>query len=139
MAFEFNRNLQDANLSTTFTLGTAAQTATSGAFDLGVDRQVPENVEVELSIPALTTTMNTGTNTAGVTYIVEASSTSTFSVIAQNLIYQTFVGSTTTAIAAQTIRCRLPSNCPEFIRAKVINGATSGDLSTLAGTLNLRF
>lgn len=139
MSFEFNRNLQDVNLQSTFTLGTAGTTATSAAIDLGVDKQVPECVEVELNIPALTTTMNPGTNPAGVTYIVESSSSSTFNTHSQNIIYENFVGSTTTALGQQVIRARLPANCAQYIRAKVLPGTTGGDMSTLAATINLRF
>lgn len=140
MSFEFNRNLQDANVNpAAFTLGTAGTTVTSAAIDLGADIQAPEHMELELSVPALTTTMNTGTNTAGVTYIVEASTTSTFAAIARNLIFENYAGSTTTALGAKVLRCRLPANCPQFVRAKVIPGTTSGDMSTLAATLVARF
>ncbi len=140
MSFEFNRNLQDANINpASFTLGTAGQTATSAAVDLGADTQVPEHVEVELSIPALTTTMNLGTNTSGVQYIVESSTTSTFATIDRNIIYESYAGSTTTALGAKVLRARLPSNCARYIRGKVVGNATSGDMSALAGTLSLRF
>lgn len=140
MANEFARNLQDGSLNpATFTLGTAGTTATSAAVDLGADTYKPEDFEVQLSIPALTTTMNTGTNTSGVTYIIESSTTSTFVAIDQTIGSINFAGSTTTALGAKLLRVRIPSNCARYIRGKVSPGTTSGDMSSLAGTLTLRF
>lgn len=134
------QNIQDASLNpATFTLGTAGTTATSAAVDLGSESIKPGNFELELAIPALTTTMNTGTNTSGVTYIIESSTTSTFVAIDQTLASYNSAGSTTTALAAKSLRTRVPSNCARYIRGKVLPGTTGGDMSTLVGTLTLRF
>jgi len=141
MANEFARNLQDANLNpATFTLPAAASTSTySATIDLGADTVKPDNVEFELSVPALTTTMNTGTATAGVTYIIETSTTSVFTAVASVIRSKNFAGDTTTALAAKLIRARLPSDCERYVRGKVTFGTTTADASTLAATLTVRF
>jgi len=141
MANEFALNLQDAALNpATFTLPSAASTSTtSPVIDLGSDVFKNPNTELELAVPALTTTINPGTATAGVTYLIEASATSTFSAIESILRSKNFAGDTTTALPAKTIRCRLPSDCPRYVRAKITLGTTTADASALAGTFTARF
>ncbi len=141
MANEFARNIQDASLNpATFTLPSSAGTSTNSAtVDIGSDVYKPEDFEVELSVPALTTTINPGTATAGVTYIIESSTTSTFAAIDQTLASFNAAGSTTTATIAKLLRTRVPSNCARYIRGKVTLGATTADASALAATLSLRF
>lgn len=141
MANEFARNLQDASLNpATFTLPAAASTSTySATIDLGADTIKPANVEIELSVPALTTTMNTGTATAGVTYIIETSTTSVFTAVASQIRSKNFAGDTTTALVAKLIRARLPSDCERYVRGKVTFGTTTADGSTLAATVTVRF
>jgi hypothetical protein len=140
MANEFARNIQDASLNpATFSLPTTAGTpTTSAAVNLGADVYKSERVELELSIPALTNTMAPSTSTAGVTYSIETSTTSTFAAIARTIVSQNLVG-TGAGIAAQKLRCRLPADCEQYIRAKVLIGTTCADSSTIAGTLTLRF
>ena len=140
MANEFARNIQDASLNpATFALPTtAASSTTSAAIDLGADTYKPENVEVELSVPALTSVMNPATATAGVTYIVETSTTSTFAAVARTIASKNVAGSTGPT-ALQALRLRLPSDCERYIRGKVTFGTTTADGSTIAATLTLRF
>jgi hypothetical protein len=142
MANEFARNIQDASLNpATFALPTtiaAAGAKTSAAVDLGTDTYKPERFELELSIPALTDTMAPAAATAGVTYSIESSTTSTFAAVARTIVSKNLVG-TGSGVAAQKVRCRVPADCEQFIRAKVLLGTTCTDASALAGTLTLRF
>jgi len=135
----YARNLQDATFNATFTLpATASSSTTSAVIDLGADTK-PHNIEVELSVPALTTTINPGTSTAGVTYIIETSTTSVFTAIASVIRSKNFAGDTTTALVAKTIRAGIPSDCERYVRGKVTLGTTTADASALAATLTARF
>ena len=140
MANEFARNIQDASLNpATFALPTTASTsATSAAIDLGADTVKPENVELELSVPALTSVMNPAAATAGVTYIIETSTTSTFAAVARTIYSKNIAGSTGPT-AATTARCRIPSDSERYVRGKVTFGGTTADASTLAAALTPRF
>lgn len=140
MANEFARNIQDASLNpATFTLPNGVGSTQSAVIDIGADTVKPENVELELAVPALTTTINPGDSTAGVTYIIESSTTSTFAAIASVLRSKNFAGDTTTATPAKTIRCRLPSDCERYVRGKVTLGTTTADATALAATFTARF
>lgn len=140
MAHEFARHIQDASLNpATFALPTVGGTsATSAAVDLGTDTYKPENVELELSVPELTSVMNPAAATAGVTYVIETSTTSTFAAIARTIFSKNFAGSAVNT-AAHDCRVRIPSNCERYVRGKVTFGTTTADASTVAGTFRLRF
>lgn len=142
MPNQFARNIQDASLNpATFALPTtiaAAGSKTSAAVDLGADVYKTANLELELSIPALTDTMAPVGATAGVTYSIESSTTSTFAAVARTIVSQNLVG-TGSGVLATLLRTRVPSDCERYIRARVLLGTTATDASTLAGTLTLRF
>jgi len=142
MANEFARNLQDASLNpATFTLPTtiaAAGSAVSAAIDLGPDLVKGTGFEVDLAVPALNATIAPAASTAGVTYSVESSTTSTFAAVARVLGSQTIAGSGS-GVVATSLRVRVPSNCERYIRARVLLGTTATDASALAATLTLRF
>jgi hypothetical protein len=140
MANEKARNQQDALLNpATYTLPTTASTsATSAAIDLGADSVKPENLEIELSVPSLTSVMNPAAATAGVTYLFESSTTSTFGTVARTIISKNIAGSSG-ATPAVVLRGRLPSDCERYIRSKVTFGGTTADGSTLSATTTLRF
>jgi hypothetical protein len=142
MANEFAKNIQDASLNpATFALPTTIASAgskTSAAVDLGADTVKPENVEIELSVPALSDTIAPAGSTAGVTYSIESSTTSTFAAVARTIVSKNLVG-TGSGVAATLLRTRVPSDCERYIRARVLLGTTCTDASALAGTLTLRF
>lgn len=140
MANEKARNQTDALFVTaTFALSaTAGSSVTSAAIDLGTDVNKPENVEVELVVPALTSVMNPAASTAGVTYLVESSTTSTFAAVARTIVSKNIAGSTGPT-AATNLRCRLPSDCERYIRGKMTLGATGADSSAVSAYLALRF
>lgn len=141
MANEFARNILDASLNpATFTLPSALSlSVTSAVVDLGTDTFDNESFEVELAVPSLTSTMAPSTATAGVIYIIETSTTSTFVATARTIYSKTQVPVATAGVPATTARCRVPSDCERYIRGKITFGATTADASTLAATLSLRF
>ena len=140
MANEFARNIQDGSINpATFALPSAASASTTSAvIDLGTDTVKAEMVEIELSIPSLTSTIAPSTVTAGVTYIVESSTTSAFTATARTVVSKNIVGSTV-GVAATVLRTRVPSDCERYVRGKVTLGATATDASAVAGTLTARF
>lgn len=132
------RNLKDANLLKTFALPAAASTSTQSAvIDLGADTFKPEGVEAILSVPALTVTMAPDTRTA--TYIIETSTTSVFTAVDQTILSEVFTGAGGDGIRAAVSRCRLPSDCARYIRAKITFGASMVDSSTVTATFSLGF
>lgn len=141
MANEYARNIQDSavNPTATITLPSAASlSTTSAAIDLGADVQKPETIELDLSVPSLTSAMSPSTNTAGVTYLWESSTTSAFSAVARTIVSKNIAGSTG-GTALTSLRTRVPSDCERYVRAKVTLGATASDSSTLAATASVRF
>ena len=92
MANEFARNIQDALINpVAFALPASASTSTnSTTIDFGADTFKPENLELELSVPALSDTIVPSTRT--VTYIIETCTATNFSTIDQTLYSETFTG-----------------------------------------------
>jgi hypothetical protein len=135
MANEFARNLKDAGFTTTFTLPASASSSTNQTtpFDFGADTYKPENVEIELAVPALTDTMVPNTRT--VTYIIETCTATNFSTIDQTLYSEVFTGAGS-GIAAKTKRVRLPSPCARYVRGKVTLGASTTDSSAISATVS---
>jgi hypothetical protein len=143
MANEFAKNIQDASLNpATFALPTTLLTAgskTSAAVDLGADTVKPENIEVELLIPTLNSTMMPAAATGGVVYSIETGVTSTFSDGAARIIASKTIAGSASGVAQTALRCRIPSDCERYIRARVALPTTGTDASAVAGTLTLRF
>lgn len=140
MANEFARNQQDASLNpVTFALPAAASTSTTSAvIDFGLDTVKPSNLELDLAIPALSTTIAPDTRT--VTAIIETSTTSNFAAVDATIFSRILTGAGGAGIAAQTgLRCRLPSNCARYVRAKITFGASTTDGSAVSATFTPRF
>lgn len=136
--FEFSRNIQDAAINpAAFALNNGAGSTQSTAIDLGADTFKPENIELELSVPALNSTMVPDTRT--VTYIIETSTTENFAAVDQTLFTATVTGAAGAGAAAFQERVRPPSNCARYVRAKVTMGATTGDASSIDATFSARF
>lgn len=142
MANEFVRNRQDASLNpATFALPTtllAANSKQSAAIDIGADTFKPENIEVELSIPALNSTIAPAASTGGVTYAIESGTTSTFTTASRTIGSITIAGSAS-GVAATALRARVPSDCERYLRARVTLATTCTDASAVAGTFTIRF
>lgn len=138
MSFEYSRNIQDASLNpAAFALNNGAGSTNSASVDLGTDVNKPEAVEVELSVPALNTTMVPDTRT--VVYLIESSTTLNFSAVDQTILTATATGAGGAGVGALLKRVRLPSNCARYLRGKVTMGGTTGDASSINATLSLRF
>lgn len=139
MANEFARNLQDASLNpVALALPAAASTSvTSAVINLGLDVYKPANVELELSIPALSTTIAPDTRT--VTAIWETSTTSVFTAVARTIYSKILTGAGGVGIAASLHRCRTPSDCEQYVRFKITFGASTTDGSAVNGTGSVRF
>lgn len=137
MAFEHARNVQDAKVNpAAFLLPAAASTSTqSTGVDLGPETFKGGDVELQIDVPALSTTIAPDTRTA--TYIIETSTTSNFAAIDQTLYSEVFTGAGGAGIPAKTKRVRLPSNCARYARAKVTFGASMTDASALSATLKV--
>lgn len=137
-AFVYARNLQDALLNpAAVALPSAAGSVTSAVIDLGDDAYKVNSIELELSVPALNATMVPDTRT--VTYIIESSTTSVFTAVDQTLFTVTVTAAGGTGAAALVERVRLPSNCAQYVRAKITTGASTGDCSAVSATFTARF
>ena len=143
MANEYAKNVQDASLNpATFALPTTLLTAgskTSAAVDLGADTIKPENIEIELLVPTLNSTIAPAASTGGVTYSIESGVTSTFSDGAARIIVSKTIAGSASGVAQTVLRTRVPSDCERYIRARVFLATTATDASAVAATLSLRF
>lgn len=138
MANEFARNIQDASLNPVALAlpGAASTTVTGAAVNLGTDTFKPSEVEIDVAVPALTDTILPSTRT--MTYIVETSTTSVFTAVAREIYRKVSTGAGAGSVA--TIhRCRLPSDCEQYVRLKITSGASTTDASAVSATLTLRF
>lgn len=135
---EFARNIQDASRNpAAFVLPAAASTSvTSAAIDFGTDVYKPGNIELNLSVPALSTVIVPDTRT--VDYIFETSSVSNFATIDQTQSYRQ-TGASGAGVGAFEARFRLPSNCKQFGRFKITFGASTTDGSAVSATPSVRY
>lgn len=134
------RLIQDASLNpAAFALPAAASTSvTSAVVDLGTDAFRPESIEFDLAIPALSTVIAPDTRT--VTVIIETSTTSNFAAVDAEIFRRVLTGAGAAGIAAQTaLRGKPPSNCAQYVRAKITFGASTTDASALSATFTPRF
>jgi hypothetical protein len=142
MPYEFARNLQDSSLNpATWALPTQVGEANgklSAAIDLGSDTFKVGHYELELSIPTLSSTIAPAASTAGVYYEIIASTSSTLNTTARKLLVKNIAG-TASGVSATKVRIRVPSDCEQYVGAKVWLGTTCTDASAVAGTLTLRF
>ena len=136
MANEFARNIQDASLNPVALAlpGAASTTVTGAAVNLGTDTFKPENVEINVYVPALSDTILPSTRT--MTVIVETSTTSVFTAVAREIHRKVLTGAGAGWVATNH-RCRLPSDCEQYIRLKITPGASTTDASAVSAELKL--
>lgn len=134
MPNEFARNIQDKDLTITRALPTADGTVTSSDFDLGPALYKGENYELEVTIPALSSTLLPNADT--LTLTIQGGSSAAPSTSLNIVHVTTGTGST---IAAQTLRFRLPSNCPRYVNAKFVAAGGTGDQSGVSASIKLLF
>jgi hypothetical protein len=134
MANEFARNIQDKDFIITRALPTADGTVTSSDIDLGAAPYKGENCELEISVPALSSTLLPSADTLTITVQGGSAATPTTSLNMVKVI--TGTGST---IAAQKLRFRLPSDCPRYVNVKFVAAGGTGDQSGSSATVKLLF
>lgn len=136
MANEFSRNLKDLATKVTRALPTADGTVTSSDIDLGPNTYdfSPENVELEIALPALTSTHLPSADTLTITVQAGDSASPTTTTGLTKVV--TGTGST---IAAQNIRFRLPSDIGRYLNVKFVAAGGTGDISGQTATINLLY
>lgn len=136
----FARNIRDAAVEpAAWALPSAASSSTySDDVDLGADAYKPETVEVELSVPALTTTMVPDTKT--VTYTIDTSATPTATWSSDQVLLSVVqTGGSSAGVAALTARVRVPSDCAQYLRGGVTLGADCTSSAAVSATLKVLF
>ena len=142
MSFTFSPNVQDRAVNPApFALPAAASSSTNSTnIDLGTaagGNYRDGNIELELSVPALSATIIPDTKT--VTYVVESSATADFASVDQTLLSEVVTGAAGAGAAAYLKRCRLPSNCARYVRFRVAFGAATTTGAALNATGTARF
>lgn len=126
MAFEFNRNQQDLNYTSTVTLLAAG--ANTAAFDL--EQIVGGDIEAvvfELAAPALTTAQLADSKV--VTYAFQDSADNSNWLAVDPAISTTQTGGSGAGAAAKTVRFRMPANTRRYVRIAQTASATPGTLT----------
>jgi len=140
MAHEFARNVQDKAVNPVpFAMGAASASTNSTAIDLQTvagNNFRPENIEFELSIPALATGIIPDASV--VSLILETSTTSNFAAITGTYT-ETVTGAGGVGTGARTARFRIPSNCPQFVRFKTTRGSGGTTAAGVNATGTVRF
>lgn len=131
----YQRNIRDKDLLVTQAMPAGASTTVNGtaidtgatAFAKAVDRLL--GAEAVVRIPALTDTMLPSTRTVIVT--IQTSEDSAFGSGVRDLNTVTETGAGAGAAAAE-LRATLPSDCFRYVRAKVVSGASTTDMSAVS-------
>jgi hypothetical protein len=136
MANEFSRNIQDADFVKSRALTASDGSVASADLDLGTNSKgfFPENTEVEVLIPALTSTQLASADTLTILLQGGAATGSTTS-----LGLSAVLTGTGSAIPETSFRFRLPSPAPRYVNAKFTTAGTTGDMSAKTAFLKLLF
>lgn len=130
MAYEYNRNQQDKNY--TSTVANASVGANSATFDL--EQVVGGDIEavvVEIAAPA-----EAGlSDTKVLTYTFKSSSDNSSFAVLDPTIVTTQTGAGGAGAAAKTVRFRLPPSCARYVRVEQTASASPG---TLAGSFTVK-
>lgn len=132
----FARNLKDYTHVVTRALPTADGTVTCSDIDLGTNPYdfFTENTELEISLPALTSTHLPSADTLTIT--VQSGDSATPTTTTNLVKVVTGTGST---IAAQVIRFRLPASIDRYVNVKFVAAGGTGDISGQTATISLRY
>lgn len=128
--------MKDAALDVTLTLPNGAATTTSPGIDFQSGLQLAD-LELRFDAPAvLLAKLGDGET---ITYTLEGSDTSNFSVVRQSvpLGVQTGVTANPSAAAISNVRHRLPTNGWRYWRAKAVKTGAGTNASTLSATLSV--
>ena len=135
MANEFARNIQDKDLTATRALTASDGTVTSTDFDLGAAPYQGENMELEITVPALNATELPNDDT--ITITIQSGSTATPTTALHVLPVVT--GADGAGYAGGVTRFRLPSNVARYVNVKFVTGGSSGDMSGKNALVKLLF
>lgn len=128
-----SRQIQDALFVVTRALPAADGTVTSSDIDLKADAMKPENVELHITVPALTATHLPNADTLTITVQAGAAATPTTALFSLPVI----TGST--GYAGNTFKFRLPPDCPRYLNVKFVAAGGTGDISAVNATVKLVF
>ena len=136
-----SRDLKDASfVEADVALPNGNATTYSTDIDLGNalenGQQRPENVELLVSVPALTVTHLPNDETLTVSIVAGAAASPT-TVILGSVLVSTGAGGA--GAVAQEVKVRLPSDCARYVRAKFDGSATAGDMSAVDAEVSLVF
>jgi hypothetical protein len=133
----FNRNIVDDTYNETdVALPAADGTSHSTTIDLGDVDSVGENHELLVSVPALTVTHLPNDDTLTVAILAGAATDPT-AVIADSVLVMTGAGGA--GAAAASVRFKLPSTCPRYVRVRFTAAGGTGDISAVDAVVGLRF
>lgn len=128
MAYEFRRNIKDAQLTTTRALTASDGSVTSSDLDLGANPKdcFPEGVEIEVAIDSLSGTELASADTL-IVLLQHGDSAAPTTAFAPSLT--TTITGTGSTIAAQTLRYKLPPDVNRYLNVKFTTSGTTGDMS----------
>jgi hypothetical protein len=134
--------LQDASLKVSHVLpADKSLTTVTTAIDLGLLVGIsarPTGCELLAVLPALA--LAKLPNTSVITHTIEACAATSFASGVRQLGVITQTGATgTDPAAAAELRCRLPSDCPQYVRLKSVTDAAGADCSAVTVSLQLVF
>jgi hypothetical protein len=133
----FNRNIVDENYNETdVALPEDDGTSYSSTIDLGNIDMADENVELLVTVPNLTVTHLPNADTLTVA-ICAGAATDPTAVIADSIVVYTGAGGA--GATGSTVRFKLPSTCPRYVRARFIAAGGTGDMSAVDAVVGLRF
>lgn len=137
MAYEFDRQIQDASspLTQSVALPNGAATVYSTVVDLGAGQSMPENIEIEVTIPSATTSEAPDTRT--LTVDIVAGSTSTPTTAASRSVV--FTGAGGAGFTGATQRFRLASDAGRYFRLRAVGGTSFGNMSGKNATFKVLF
>jgi hypothetical protein len=134
MANEFGRNVKDAALIVTKALPAATATNVSDSINLGSTGYKPENIEVEIEVPAMPLHVTANNTTLTLHDSADNSSFAEVDPLTQTKI----LGVVSVGSSAKTVRFRLPPNVRQYIAFSQTAGATD-TLTSYTMTYRLLF
>lgn len=124
MAYEFNRNQQDANYTSTVAIAQAG--ANSAVFDL--EQPVSGDIRgvvLEIAAPAAAGISDTKV----LTYTIKDSADGTTFAVLDPTLVTTQTGAGGAGVTAKTVRVKLPPSARRYVRVEQTASATSGTFS----------
>jgi hypothetical protein len=109
-----HRAIKDAGFAHAKALPAAAASNNSATFDLGAGGYVPENLEVEISIPAMSAHNSASYNV--IILLQDSADDSSYATVTTPAISYTLPGVASTGSAATIVRFRLPAGIRRYVQ-----------------------